>query len=299
MLELPYLKSIEGLSHRFEDLYSQVNSLKTGESKIVTVIIGFNTLKLLLSGSTFQTEGKKYKLIAFQNINEAIDETESQAWQKLLSVLTHEIMNSIAPISSLADTLKNLLKSAQGSNYLPLEDLELGIGTIKSRSEGLLKFAEIYRSLNKISKPDRKKIYVRDLFENLHQLMQPMLSQKNIELEIVLKDPHLVLEADPSLLEQVLINLIVNAIDAVKDRSAPRIVLSSAATEGKTLIKVVDNGKGMAEEIIEQIFVPFFSTKKNGSGIGLTLCKQIMMLHHGNIQVQSVENEGTAFVLQL
>jgi signal transduction histidine kinase len=139
---------------------------------------------------------------------------------------------------------------------------------------------------------------VRDLFENLHHLMQPTLEQKDIEMEIILKDPDLVLEADTNLIEQVLINLVVNAIEAVKDKADGRIVLSGyIASTRKTVIKVSDNGAGMSEEVMDKIFIPFFSTKKSGSGIGLSLCKQIMMLHHGNINVQSVEGEGTAFVL--
>ena len=216
--------------------------------------------------------------------------------------MTHEIMNSVAPISSLADTLKNRLeksvshmtnKSAAG------HDLELGIETIKRRSEGLLKFAETYRNLNKITTPSLKTIYVRDLFEGLHQLMEPTLTQKNIELEIVLKDTSLELKVDTSLVEQVLINLVVNAMEAVKDNPDPRIILSAYnSTNRKILIKVSDNGFGMTEEIMDKIFIPFFSTKKNGSGIGLSLCKQIMMLHKGNIQVQSRQGQGTAFTLQ-
>jgi signal transduction histidine kinase len=257
---------------------------------------------VLLSATAFQTDGKKYKLIAFQNVNEALDETESKAWQKLLSVMTHEIMNSVAPISSLADTLKNRLQhSADDINSTDgtFEDLELGIDTIKRRSEGLLKFAETYRNLNKITAPTLKKTYVRDLFENLHHLMQPTLGQKNIDLEIILKDPDLILEADTNLVEQVLINLVVNAIEAVKDKEGPKIILSAYLNNNKkTVIRVVDNGIGMAEELMDKIFIPFFSTKKNGSGIGLSLCKQIMMLHKGNVTVQSREAEGTAFMLQ-
>jgi signal transduction histidine kinase len=255
-----------------------------------------------LSATAFQTEGKKYKLIAFQNVNEALDETESKAWQKLLSVMTHEIMNSVAPISSLAATLKNRLQ--QSVNKLnndtgSVDDLELGIETIKRRSEGLLKFAETYRNLNKITTLNLKKVYIRDIFENLHRLMQPTLDQKNIELEIILKDPELVLEADTNLVEQVLINLVVNAIEGVKETAVPRIVLSAyVANTKKTIVKVADNGTGMTEEVMDKIFIPFFSTKKHGSGIGLSLCKQIMMLHKGSIQVQSTEGEGTAFILQ-
>jgi signal transduction histidine kinase len=231
-----------------------------------------------------------------------LDETESKAWQKLLSVMTHEIMNSVAPISSLAETLKRRLQHAtleMETRPDGLEDLELGIDTIKRRSEGLLKFAETYRNLNKITTPNLRKIYVRDLFENLHHLMQPMLLQKKIDIEVILKDPDLSIQADPNLIEQVLINLLVNAMEAVKDRPDPRISLSASAISGnKVILRVGDNGMGMPPEVLDKIFIPFFSTKKSGSGIGLSLCKQIMMLHKGNIQVQSVEGEGSMFTLQ-
>ncbi|MGK2860794.1 MAG: sensor histidine kinase [Chitinophagaceae bacterium] len=302
MLQLPYLKTIHSLSKRDEELYKSVIELKPGENKVAKAHPEKNSFKILLSATAFQTDGKIFKLIAFQNINEALDETESKAWQKLLSVLTHEIMNSVAPISSLAETLKNRLQQAASAlnNESGLaDDLELGIETIKRRSEGLLKFAETYRNLNKITTLNLKKVYVRDVFENLLQLMQPTLEQKNIEVETILKDTELVLEVDTDLLEQVLINLVVNAIEAVKDKSEPRIVLTAhLSNTRKTVIKVADNGNGMAEELMDKIFIPFFSTKKSGSGIGLSLCKQIMMLHKGNIQVQSKEGEGTAFQLQ-
>ena len=302
MLQLPYLKTIESLSKRDPGLYREICELKSTDHKIATAHLERNSFKVLLSATAFQTDGRKYKLIAFQNVSEALDETESKAWQKLLSVMTHEIMNSIAPISSLADTLKNRLNQSVAElkhNSGSFDDLEVGIETIKRRSEGLLKFAETYRNLNKITAPNLKKVFVRDLFENLNQLMAPTLEQKNIELEIILKDPDLMLEADTNLIEQVLINLVVNAIEAIKDKKSPRIILSAfLAANFKTVVKVADNGTGMPEEVIEKIFIPFFSTKKSGSGIGLSLCKQIMMLHRGNIHVQSVEGEGTAFMLQ-
>ncbi|GAC1534830.1 MAG: sensor histidine kinase [Sediminibacterium sp.] len=303
LLQLPYLKTIHSLQKRDEQLYHSILILKPGEGKIATAHHDKSSFKILMSATAFQTEGKTFKLIAFQNVNESLDETESKAWQKLLSVMTHEIMNSIAPISSLAETLKNRLK--QSLHHLnndtgSVDDLELGIDTIKRRSEGLLKFAETYRNLNKITTLNLKKVYVRDLFENLHHLMQPTLEQKNIDLEIILKDTDLLLEADTNLLEQVLINLVVNAIEAVKEKPQPRIILSAfVANNRKTVVKVSDNGNGMTEEVLDKIFIPFFSTKKHGSGIGLSLCKQIMMLHKGTIQVQSTEGEGTSFTLQL
>ena len=296
MLQLPYLKTVHSMARRDKPLFDEIMQLKPGEGKVTTVHLEKSTYKVLLSASAFQTDGKVYKLIAFQNVNEALDETESKAWQKLLSVMTHEIMNSVAPISSLAATLKNRISSKDTNN---MEDLELGIDTIKRRSEGLLKFAETYRNLNKITTLHLQRVYVRELFANLHQLMQPTLDQKNIELEIILRDTDLSLDADPSLIEQVLINLIVNAAEAVKERAQPKIILSAEASSNrKVILRVADNGMGMPEEILEKIFIPFFTTKKNGSGIGLSLCKQIVLLHKGTLQVQSAENKGTVFSMQ-
>lgn len=302
MLQIPYLKTLESLEKRDHDLYKELKSLRAGESKVISLQRDRQAMRILLSATAFQTEGIVFKLIAFQNVHEALDENEAQAWRKLLSVMTHEIMNSVAPISSLADTLKNRLSRAgngEESTANTMEDLELGINTIKRRSEGLLKFAETYRNLNKITQPNVKPIPVMDLFENLYQLMQPTLDQKKIEMDVLLKDTNLIFEADINLVEQVLINLIVNAIDAVKEKDKPRIVLSADQTKGaKVEIRVSDNGHGMSAEILENIFVPFFSTKKTGSGVGLSLCKQIMMLHKGNIQVKSIEGEGSVFTLQ-
>lgn len=302
ILLTPYLKTVHSLSRRDKHLYEEVIRLKPGNNVVVTFHQEKNTTRLLLSATTFQTDGKRYQLVAFQNINEALDETESKAWQRLLSVMTHEIMNSVAPISSLAETLKNRLQESvahlDNSNGV-VDDLEIGITTIKKRSEGLLKFAEVYRNLNKITTPNLKHVYVRDLFENMHHLMEPTLVQKHIEMEIILKSPDLALDLDANLVEQVLINLIINAMDAVKDVAEPRIILSAVqSVNNKVIIKVADNGTGMTEDVMNNIFIPFFSTKKTGSGIGLSLCKQIMLLHKGSIQVQSVVGQGTAFLLQ-
>lgn len=302
MLQLPYLKTIHSLGKRDHELYEAISNLQPGDSKVVTAHLEKEAFKILLSATAFQTEGKRYKLIAFQNVNEALDETESRAWQKLLSVMTHEIMNSVAPISSLAETLKSRLHGSANSlngDTATLEDLEIGIDTIQRRSEGLLKFAETYRNLNKITTLNLQKVYIHELFGNIHQLMQPTFEQKKIELEIILRDPELALQADQNLMEQVLINLVVNAIEAVKEKEAPRIILTADQTLTKRIIlKVIDNGSGIPEELLDKIFIPFFSTKKNGSGIGLSLCKQIVMLHRGTLQVQSVQGKGTVFSMQ-
>ncbi|XHR97897.1 PAS domain-containing sensor histidine kinase [Mucilaginibacter sp. UC70_90] len=221
IIGVPYLKTVHSLEKREPSLYAELIKLKPGDSKIITVTRNQQQVKILVNASLMRSDDKLYKLIAFQNVNEALDETESKAWSKLLNVMTHEIMNSVAPISSLADTLKNRLQSPDIAESLPhsdLEDIELGIDTIKRRSEGLLKFTESYRSLNKITKLDLNKIMVRNIFENLNSLMTPTLEKKKIELEIILRDPTLAIEADINLIEQVMINLLVNAIEAVKDR---------------------------------------------------------------------------------
>jgi len=302
LLGIPYLKSIHSLEKREGLLYKSIINLKPGDSKLVTITRNQQQIKILVSVSALRSDDKLYKLLAFQNVSEALDETESKAWQKLLNVMTHEIMNSVAPISSLADTLKNRLKSPEFANSMAggqLEDLELGIDTIKRRSEGLLKFTESYRNLNKITQLDLKHILVCDLFENISNLMLPSLEKKNIELGIIIRDLALAVDIDINLVEQVLINLVVNAIEAVKDIEAPQIVLSAEAiTNNKIIIKVSDNGTGMPPELLDKIFIPFFSTRKTGSGIGLSLCKQIMLLHKGTIQVQSAEGKGSAFLLQ-
>jgi two-component system, NtrC family, nitrogen regulation sensor histidine kinase NtrY len=300
MLAVPYLSSIHSLSIRNEQLYQQLISLRPGENKVCDLQVGKDVYKILLAATSFQSADKKFHFIAFQNINKALDETETKAWQKLLGVLTHEIMNSIAPISSLSDTIKGRLSAIENNNdYLEAkDDLSLGIETIKRRSEGLLIFAEKYRNLTKISKPVLKTVYARDLFETIFQLMQQSFEQKNIELDIILKDPNLQLEIDVNLIEQVLINLVLNAMEAIKDQPEPRIILKASLSENeKPIIEVIDNGVGISEQAMENIFIPFFSTRKNGNGIGLTLCKQIMILHQGSILAQSKENKGACFVL--
>ncbi|GAA4424860.1 sensor histidine kinase [Pontibacter saemangeumensis] len=304
LLHVPFMKTIHYLGKRDLELYEQVLDLQPGQNRIATAYtsqLDKSSIKVLLTATAWQSNGNRYKLVAFQNVNEALEETESQAWQKLLNVMTHEIMNSIAPISSLADTLKNRLQEAvvTGASSEDFEDLEVGVGTIKRRSEGLLKFAQTYRNLSKITTLNLRQVYISDLISNLHRLMQPTLAQKHIIFHMDLSDPNLSLQADPNLLDQVMINLLVNAMDAVKDTPEPEITLtSSIGTDGRVVIKVMDNGAGMPRAVQEKIFIPFFSTKKQGSGIGLSLCKQIVMLHRGTIQVQSEEGVGTVFILR-
>lgn len=294
LLHIPYIKTIHGLEKRNFSLFNEIVSLKAGTNKIIEITTERPALQILLSATQFREDGKMYKLIAFQNVRGALEETETQAWQKLLRVLTHEIMNSVTPISSLAGTLQSGIKDG-----MPAEDIITGMETIRNRSNGLLQFAETYRNLSKISSIRVQEILVRDLFENLLRLLQPMMDSENIEIDVVLSNTELKIEADLHLIEQVLINLLKNAMDAVRGKHGAKIILAGSVDAfGRPVLRVSDNGVGIPPGVIEQIFVPFFTTKKSGTGIGLSLCRQIMALHKGTIQVQSVAGEGTSFWLQ-
>ncbi len=296
LFQVPHLGNISGMEKRHPELYQKTMQLKVGKHQMETAHSSKGKIKLLMQSSGFETQDGSFRIIVYQNINEAIDETETRAWHKLLRVLTHEIMNSIGPISSLAETLHDRLEHWEGEQEI--DDLKLGIFTIKRRSEGLLQFAKSYRLINKVDQPQFSEILVIQLFENIYQLLEPTLIQKNIDVDIIIKNTRMILRADLNLLEQVIINLLLNAIEAVKEVEEPYISLSAIETRDVIQLKIQDNGGGMSPEIQEQIFTPFFTTKKTGTGVGLTLSKQIMLMHGGNISVDSKEGEGSTFTLQ-
>ncbi len=300
-LSIPSIKNIQFIEKRNLKLYNTVFIKNHVNEDSISVIIENEKTKLLIASSIFQIKEVSYKLIVLQNIESTLTQNETDAWKKLLSVMTHEIMNSIAPISSLAETLQTKVRQSiedPASHQIDMNDLDTGIESIKKRSEGLLKFAKTYRSLNKITKLNLSKILVIKLFENIKTLMLPSLNNKNIELHFEIENLNLEIEMDTYLIEQVLINLILNAVEACKEVEHPKVILSAQKNiNGQPIIKVTDNGKGIPNEIMEDIFVPFFSTKKSGSGIGLSLCKQIILLHKGKIQVKSIENKGTSVSL--
>lgn len=300
-LSLPSIKTVQFVKERKPELYDSVFIKNYKKGSTLVIDVDQEKTKILISSSVFKINEVPYKLIVLQNIDDPLNRTESEAWKKLLSVMTHEIMNSIAPISSLAETLQFKVQESLKNpteDILDMNDLDTGIESIKKRSEGLLKFAKTYRSLNKITKLNLSKVLVRSLFENIKILMEPSLESKEINLSFELENKDLKVEIDTYLIEQVLINLILNAVEACKGRENSKIILSANInTYGHTILKISDNGKGIPDEIIDEIFVPFFSTKKSGSGIGLSLCKQIILLHNGKIQVKSVEGKGTVISL--
>lgn len=290
LLQVPYVKTLDGFRQRNEELYGHLISLRPGENRVVKL----SGQAVLLSATAFTDDFGRSRLIAFQPVGEALDENEAQAYQKILRVLNHEIMNSVAPIASLADTLEKRLTAGT----IPTDEVSAGIAVIRNRSEGLLQFAQTYRNLSKLSAASFRSVRVIDLFESVLTLLEPTLAQRGIEPDVIIPDTDLTIFADPTLIEQVLINLLTNAMDALHDRPDPTLALSAHVNdEGRTVLTVTDNGTGIPAELVEEIFVPFFTTKKHGSGIGLSLSRQIMHLHRGSIQVQSLAEQGSTFSL--
>ncbi|WP_366141464.1 HAMP domain-containing sensor histidine kinase [uncultured Aquimarina sp.] len=300
-LDFPSFKNIRFVEGRKPELYDAIFETYHREPNSISIAVQNEKIKVLISDTVFQVKDDPFKLIVLQNIDDTLNRNESEAWKKLLSVMTHEIMNSIAPISSLADTLQTHLQlTLDNPEEYPLElqDINAGIKTIQNRSEGLLKFAKTYRSLSKVTHLSLEKKMVVELFDTIKLLMQPSLDVKNIHIDFKVTPPKLELNIDSYLIEQVLINLIVNAVDACKHREQPQIrVIAEQKPNRNIVIKVYDNGSGIPQDIMESIFIPFFTSKSTGSGIGLSLCKQIMLLHKGKILVNSKEDEGTVFSL--
>ncbi|MFN7261549.1 MAG: sensor histidine kinase [Cyclobacteriaceae bacterium] len=287
-----------------EDMVEAFLKLKTGGRELVRVKNGDETIQLSIYAIELTLRGEEVKLISMSNIQSELEEKEMEAWQNLVRVLTHEIMNSVTPISSLAGVVEEELHRKLLANELNMEkeeaeDMHLSIQTISRRSEGLIKFVKEFRSLTHIPKPKLAEVCIRPLLDELAMLHKKELADNNITISISVEPDTLCIQADKTLVEQVLINLIKNAIQAFGEKQDKKIVLSSYVNEnGGVIVSVKDNGTGIEPEALEKIFIPFFSTKKTGSGIGLSLSKQIMRQHEGNIAVKSVLGEGTEFLLR-
>ncbi len=302
MLNIPHIKNINWLKKQNEGLFNELLDIPVNESTLLTIHARKQTIKTMTNASVFQTGGKTYKLIAFHNVSATMEEVESGAWKGLLNVMTHEIMNSIVPVSSLSDTLRrkiHTLKETSSPLSEPdVEDMEFALDTIHRRSDGLLRFAETYRSLSQKIVPDMKFYNLYELLNAIHSLMNPSLQQKGIGFTLKTDNPDVTAYMDRDLIEQVIINFVTNATYAVKEKENPKIHLFSGCdNEGHPYITVADNGCGISDAIRDKIFIPFFSSKKNGNGIGLSISREIVKLHNGKLHVQSQEGAGSAFTV--
>lgn len=251
---------------------------------------GNATFDLSLSVTHIQLQGRTCRLISLKNIHGALEYKEMEAWQKLIRVLTHEIMNSITPIISLADTL-NERSQEHPDDARTRTYVQQGLQVIYRRGKGLLEFVENYRKLTRISAPVKAEISVKEFFNDLQRLYP------DPEFHFEYPSSPLKWLADRTQMEQVFINLLKNAREACTHRTHPDIRVRVEAHAQELVFEIRDNGEGMLPEVTERIFVPFFTTKSNGSGIGLTLCKQIVSLHGGQISVQSTAGKGSCFRL--
>jgi nitrogen fixation/metabolism regulation signal transduction histidine kinase len=291
-----------GSLRSFSDLLVETMfTLKSGERKLIRVENDSAVLQLAVYAAEFVLHEEKITLVSIQDIKSELEEKEMEAWQNLIRVLTHEIMNSISPIISYASSIRDLV----GQEYTDednrdelFRDIRNGIEAIHHRGQGLLHFVHNYRNLTNIPKPEFKIQPVRELLERVMRLMNNELTRKNIAHSITVEPESLEITADPKLIEQVLINLIVNAVQALENREESRIDIEAGLERrGKVFIKITDNGCGIVEEVLEKIFIPFFTTKREGSGIGLSLSRQIMRLHGGSIIALSKPNVFSSFIL--
>jgi signal transduction histidine kinase len=238
--------------------------------------------------------------VSLQDIHGELEARELEAWQNLIRVLTHEIMNSATPISSLAATAAELLADVRDrpDHASAIADAQDAVDTIAKRSAGLVHFVESYRRLTRLPKPAPETVDIEALFGRVAQLMRPELEHRGIELAVQISPKNLSMRADTALIEQVLINLIRNAVDALADVSEPRIDLAASLdVAGRAVILVADNGHGMEAHVRDNVFVPFFTTKRHGTGVGLSLVRQIMRAHRGSVGVRSAPGEGTTLRL--
>jgi nitrogen fixation/metabolism regulation signal transduction histidine kinase len=304
LLELPYFSKVEHFRNIDPELYNAVTTLQPETRGVVRVVLRDEIYQLSVQTKEIILQGKKIRIVLLQNLSSELETKEIEAWQQLIRVLTHEIMNSVTPIASLSEAVEGILQNgSQDSktfNSLTRENVEdvfSSLATIQSRSKGLLKFVTSYKEFSRPIDARFEIIDIGMLTERIVTLLQPQIDALQITLEYKLPFSTMKANCDPSLLEQVLINVLKNAIEAVAQDGSGRIRITTTKQNQKTTISVADNGSGIDDETLSKIFIPFFTTKPKGSGIGLSLSKQIMKIHNGNIKVQTSE-KGTVFVLE-
>lgn len=309
LFRVPFLKNIRALESFSPELLQRLRTMRPHQRALVKVEKNGDTLNLALYSREFKLRDQKLTLVSVQNIQSELEEKEIESWQKLIRVLTHEIMNSITPIASLASTIDDLLDESARPNFPAdtdeagrreaLADIHHAAKTIQKRSQGLLQFVDAYRNLTLIPQPRPETFLIEELFQRVEKLMTPQVGEKVHNFRFSIEPQDLKLYADPALIEQVLINLLLNAAQAVSGRDDARISLSAYQDgQARILIEVRDNGLGIAAENIDKIFIPFFSTKEGGAGIGLSFSRQVMHLHRGSISVHSRPREETVFTLR-
>jgi nitrogen fixation/metabolism regulation signal transduction histidine kinase len=304
LLKIQNLNSIDKIKAIDPKLYNKLNQIKSGKTELYKLLINGELLQLSIFATSFKLKNESLKLVSLQNIQSELEEHELDSWKKLIRVLTHEIMNSVTPISSLSESINQLFENKDDPQKVieefdetDYEEMTSSFQSIEKRSKGLLGFVNQYRKLTKLPPPEFQEMNLNAVINEILVLYKKQINESHINLSLNIPE-EISINADKGLLEQVFINLLLNAIDAVCQNKNPEIEILAQQKENTNCLLIRDNGKGISKENIDQIFVPFFTTKEKGSGIGLSLCRQIMQLHKGSIKVNSKENEGTTFVLE-
>ena len=303
LLNKPYLKNLASLKSHDPDLYEKLKNVRQDHGELIRFLHHGELLNLSLRATNFVLKDHQYKIVSLQDIKSELEEKEVESWQKLIRVLTHEIMNSAIPISTLSSVISQMLEDDDGKPLVLSqldddvgEDVLGGLKTIETRSKGLVRFVEAYKSLTKIAPPRFERIQLKELVEGVQKLLSVDLKKSKTKFKLEIPSDHQI-NGDRELLEQVLINLVKNAMESFHGKEDGEIGVESQVIGGRAVLKISDNGCGIEAENLDNIFVPFFTTRKNGSGIGLSLSRQIMRLHKGSISVSSTINQGTSFSL--
>lgn len=300
-----HLKNISEIKKINLKLYQVIKALHPGERQLLKTNIGEKGLHLSVQVKQLVMSEVTYRIVLIQDIHQEMEEQEVDAWQKLIRVLTHEIMNSVTPIVSLTEALNTMMADSNGERKRldqldseDKEDLFDGLQTIEKRSKGLLRFVNAYKDFTKTPELLISTLDITSLINHVGNLFTGELERNHISLDRRTVDNKLMAKGDAAWLEQVLINIFKNAIDALENRTNATIEITAQRRNDKTIITVRDNGAGMDAETIDKVFIPFFTTKKSGTGIGLSLSRQIMRLHKGTLTLTSEEDKGTAVMLE-
>jgi nitrogen fixation/metabolism regulation signal transduction histidine kinase len=301
LLEKPFLKNIHALRTIDQDLADIVWRIGNKERNLYRVSIGRNLYHLAIQATEFKVQDRQYKIVSMQNIKSELDQREIETWQKLIRVLTHEIMNSVTPVISLVEVMEEILeenadqKSIDEESY---DDFKLSADAIGKRTKGLVDFVNRYRKLYKVPAPSLEEVDLLQLLRRIEHLLLPEMEEQGIIFSLVSRHEECITRIDPGQIEQVVINLLRNSMDAVSTVDAPKIYVEISLEKARWNIYIRDNGVGINDEDRDKIFIPFFTTKDHGSGIGLSLSRQILRNHNGNISVVSKLGEGSTFKIE-
>ena len=304
ILQQPQHKYWHRIAKNLPWFEEEVKKLSGGGKSLVDFGDDLIRKQLSLEVIEIQLLNAPYLIIAFQDIRSEIEQKEIEAWHNVIRILAHEMLNSFTPVSSLASTIKSMTEGVDGGSINieelddeDIRDINMAASTIKKRSDGLLVFVKDYRTISNVPIPKLHLINVKQFLSEIFVLMSSNAKEAEVEIKILPIPANATIRIDRKLIEQVLINLINNSIHALEGVNNPLIKISCIVEQEKTLLIVSDNGKGIEEKIMNQIFIPFYTTKKNGSGIGLSLSKNIMKKHGGNLLVSSEVGVNTTFTL--